>query len=78
MQLHLQGVGKNLTGSTASVVAGVTGVFFVLDDDIKEEIQSSRSSTTDDLSEFFERVWQWGLHYPRLGRTLSLWSIWRE
>lgn len=40
---------------TTSVVAGVTGVFFVLDDDIKEEIQSSRSSTTDNFSEFFER-----------------------
>lgn len=40
--------------ATASVVAGVTGVFFVLDDEIKEEVQSSRSSTTDDLSKIFE------------------------
>jgi membrane-associated phospholipid phosphatase len=40
--------------ATASIVAGVTGVFFVLDDDINEEVQNSRSSTTDDISEFFE------------------------
>ncbi len=40
--------------ATASIVAGVTGVFFVLDDEIKDEVQNSRSSTTDDLSEIFE------------------------
>lgn len=40
--------------ATASVVAGVTGIFFVLDDDIKEEVQGGRSSTTDDISKFFE------------------------
>lgn len=39
---------------TASIVAGVTGVFFVLDDDINEEVQNTRSATTDDISEFFE------------------------
>ncbi len=40
--------------ATASIMAGVTGVFFVLDDEIKDEVQGSRSSTTDDLSDIFE------------------------
>ena len=39
---------------TASIVAGVTGVFFVLDDDINEEVKNSRSSTTDSISDVFE------------------------
>ena len=40
---------------TASFVAGFTGVFFVLDDEIKEEFQGGRNTTTDDLSDIFER-----------------------
>ncbi len=39
---------------TASIVAGVTGVFFVLDEDINEEVKNSRSSTTDSISDVFE------------------------
>lgn len=40
--------------ATAAVVAGGTGMFFVLDDEIMDDVQGSRSSTTDDLSEVFE------------------------
>jgi len=40
--------------TTAAFVAGVTGTFFVLDDEIKDEVQGSRSSTTDDISDIFE------------------------
>ena len=40
--------------TTASIVAGVTGVFFVLDDDINEEVKKNRSSTTDSISDVFE------------------------
>jgi|FLOH01.1.fsa_nt_gi membrane-associated phospholipid phosphatase len=40
--------------TTAAIVAGVTGTFFVLDDEINEEVQTSRSSTTDDIASVFE------------------------
>jgi membrane-associated phospholipid phosphatase len=40
--------------TTASIVAGVTGVFFVLDDDVNEEVKSSRSTTTDSIADVFE------------------------
>lgn len=39
---------------TTSIVAGVTGVFFVLDDEINEDVKNIRSSTTDDISSVFE------------------------
>ena len=38
----------------ASLIAGVTGAFFVLDDEIMEESQDFRSSTTDDMTDFLE------------------------
>lgn len=41
--------------ATASVVAGVTGAFFVLDDDILVDFKENRNSTTDDISSVFER-----------------------
>ena len=40
---------------TASIMAGFTGVFFLLDDEIKEGFQDVRNTTTDDLSAIFER-----------------------
>ena len=40
--------------TTASIVAGVTGVFFVLDDDINEEVKNTRSSNTDSIADVFE------------------------
>ena len=40
---------------TASVVAGFTGLFFALDDEIKEEVHGSRNAVTDNFSEIFER-----------------------
>lgn len=41
--------------TTASIVAGITGVFFILDDEIREDVQGSRNSAMDDLSDIFER-----------------------
>jgi membrane-associated phospholipid phosphatase len=43
-----------LDWATASIVAGVTGVFFVLDDEINSEIKDNRSSTTDAFFDVFE------------------------
>lgn len=40
--------------ATASIVAGVTGIFFVLDDELREDFKEGRSSTTDDISSVFE------------------------
>jgi hypothetical protein len=39
---------------TASLVAGGTGFFFLLDDEIRNTFQDNRSSTTDDISKIFE------------------------
>gem|GEM_PF-210320 len=52
--------------ATASLVAGTTGVFLMLDDEIKSEFQDSRSSTTDDLSEFFEPFGNGAYSFPAL------------
>jgi len=52
--------------ATASVVAGVTGVFFALDDEIQEEFQDRRSSTTDDLAEIFEPFGNGAITFPTL------------
>ena len=46
-----------LDWTTASIVAGVTGVFFVLDDEINVEIKDNRSSTTDAFFGVFEPHW---------------------
>jgi membrane-associated phospholipid phosphatase len=52
--------------ATASVVAGVTGAFFVLDDEIKSSFQDNRSSTTDDVSELFEHFGNGAITFPAL------------
>ena len=57
---------NNSDWATASLVAGVTGVFFMLDDEIKSELQDSRSSTTDDLSDFFEPFGNGTYSFPAL------------
>jgi len=51
---------------TASVVAGFTGLFFALDDEIKEEVQGSRNAVTDDFSEIFERFGNGAFTIPTL------------
>jgi len=38
----------------ASLVLGTTGVFFALDDEIRDFIQDERSTTTDDIASIFE------------------------
>mgnify|MGYP003969616819 CR=1 FL=1 len=40
--------------TTASIVLGVTGGLFLLDDRIQNVVEDNRNSTTDDLSNFFE------------------------
>ena len=50
--------------TTASIVAGATGVFFVLDDEINAEIKDNRSSTTDDISELFEHFGNGAITLP--------------
>ena len=50
--------------TTASIVAGVTGVFFALDEDIKEEVKKSRSSTTDDIANVFEPFGNSAIAFP--------------
>ena len=50
----------------ASVLAGFTGVFFVLDDEIKEGFQGVRNTTTDDLSDIFERFGNGAFTIPAL------------
>jgi membrane-associated phospholipid phosphatase len=52
--------------ATASIVAGVTGIFFALDDEIQEEFQDRRSSTTDDLSKIFEPFGNGAITLPTL------------
>ena len=57
---------NNSDWATASLVAGVTGVFFMLDDEIKSELQDSRSSTTDDLLDVFEPFGNSAIVFPTL------------
>jgi membrane-associated phospholipid phosphatase len=52
---------------TAGWVAGATGLLFFLDEDIRDEVEDSRSSTTDDVSEFFERFGNGAISIPALG-----------
>ena len=49
---------------TASWVAAGTGVFFMLDDEIKSKFQDNRSSTTDDISELFEHFGNGAITLP--------------
>ncbi len=51
---------------TASVVAGVTGALFVLDDEIREDFGDGRSSTTDDISDVFEPFGNGAYAFPAL------------
>ncbi|MFT4578722.1 MAG: membrane-associated phospholipid phosphatase [Nitrospinales bacterium] len=48
-------------------VAGGTGLFLVLDEEIRDGFEDSRSSTTDDVSEFFERFGNGAISLPALG-----------
>ena len=50
----------------AYVGAVFTGVFFALDDEIKEEFQDGRNTTTDDLSDIFERFGNGAFTIPAL------------
>jgi membrane-associated phospholipid phosphatase len=51
---------------TASIVAGVTGGLFLLDDEIKNAFQNNRSSTTDDVSKIFEHFGNGAVAFPAL------------
>jgi membrane-associated phospholipid phosphatase len=55
-----------LDWGTASTVAGVTGVFFVLDDEINAEIKDNRSSTTDAFFDVFEPFGNSAITIPAL------------
>jgi len=57
---------NNSDWATASLVAGVTGVFFMLDDEIKSEFQDNRSSTTNDMSDLFEPFGNGTYSFPAL------------
>ncbi len=52
---------------TVSLVAGGTGVFFALDEEIKDDFEDHRSSTTDDVASFFERFGNGAYSIPALG-----------
>ena len=52
---------------TAGWVAGGTGLLFILDEEIRDGFEDSRSSTTDDVSEFFERFGNGAISIPALG-----------
>jgi membrane-associated phospholipid phosphatase len=52
--------------TTASIVTGVTGVFFVLDDEINAEIKNNRSSTTDAFFNVFEPFGNSAITIPTL------------
>jgi membrane-associated phospholipid phosphatase len=55
-----------LDWATTSIVAGVTGVFFVLDDEINAEIKDNRSSTTDAFFAVFEPFGNSALTIPAM------------
>ncbi len=55
-----------LDWTTASIVAGVTGVFFVLDDEINAEIKDNRSSTTDAFFDVFEKFGNSSITIPAM------------
>ncbi len=57
---------NNSDWATASLVAGVTGVFFMVDDEIKSEFQDNRSSTTNDMSDLFEPFGNGTYSFPAL------------
>ncbi len=57
---------NNSDWATASIVAGATGIFFMLDDEIKSSFQDNRSSTTDDVSELFEHFGNGAITFPAL------------
>lgn len=50
----------------ASLVLGATGVFFALDDEIRDFVQDERNGTTDDLAEIFEPFGNGGYTFPGL------------
>ena len=52
--------------ATASIVAGATGIFFVLDDEINDEFKDNRNSTTDDFSDVFETFGSSAIVFPTL------------
>jgi len=52
--------------TTASIVAGATGVFFVLDDEINADIKDARSSTTNSFFDVFEPFGNSSITIPAL------------
>lgn len=52
---------------TAGWVVGGTGLFLFLDEEIRDEFEDSRSSTTDDVSNFFEKFGNGAISLPALG-----------
>ena len=52
--------------ATASIVAGVTGIFFVLDEEIRDDFQSEQSAFIEDFSSVFEPFGNAGFTIPAL------------
>ena len=52
---------------TAAWIAGGTSLFFILDEEIRDGFEDNRSSTIDDVSEFFERFGNGAISLPALG-----------
>ncbi|MBT5633601.1 MAG: phosphatase PAP2 family protein [Nitrospina sp.] len=56
----------NSDWTAASIVLGVTGGLFLLDDRIQNVVEDNRNSTTDDLSNFFEHFGNAFISLPAL------------
>lgn len=52
--------------ATAALIAGGTGGFFLLDDEIRSTFQDNRSSTTDDISKIFEHFGNRAITLPAI------------
>jgi membrane-associated phospholipid phosphatase len=63
---------------TVSVVAGVTGGLFLLDDEIKNAFQNNRSSTTDDVSKIFEHFGNGAIAFPALAGFYLYGRFWEN
>ncbi len=52
---------------TAGWIAGGTGLFLFLDEEIRDGFENNRSSTTDDVSNIFEKFGNGAISFPVLG-----------
>ncbi len=63
---------------TASMVAGTTGLFFILDDELREDFKEGRSSTTDDISSVFEPFGNSAVTFPIMVGFYLYGNIWEN